>query len=198
MGPQNCRNEKVNIATLNCLYTNADQLNNKFNELELIVKSNNLDIIMITEVKPKNPRFTPRPGEYKLEGYDMYHVNIDTNVGRGCLFYVKLGLEVKEISVSNTFDEYILIEISCKNDKKIAIGCIYRSPNSSIYNNEKLNMMISEISNKNYINIILLGDFNYSQINWDNQQMSERCNVVLAMNGCTYLVPMLVSRNINC
>ena len=53
----------VNNGKLSCIYTNADQLNNKFNELQLLVKTHDPDIIAITEVKPKNCRFQPQIGD---------------------------------------------------------------------------------------------------------------------------------------
>ena len=62
----------VNNGKLSCIYTNADQLNNKFNELQLLVKTHDPDIIAITEVKPKNCRFQPQIGEYLLDGYNMW------------------------------------------------------------------------------------------------------------------------------
>ena len=62
----------VNNGKLSCIYTNADQLNNKFNELQLMVKTHDPDIIAITEVKPKNCRFQPQTGEYLLYGYNMW------------------------------------------------------------------------------------------------------------------------------
>ena len=46
-----------------------ERVNNKFNELQLLVKTHDSDIIAITEVKPKNYRFQPQIGEYLLDGY---------------------------------------------------------------------------------------------------------------------------------
>ena len=80
----------INNGKLSCIYTNADQLNNKFNELQLLVKTHDPDIIAITEVKPKNCRFQPQIGEYLLDGYDMWGANIENKSGRGCLLFFLL------------------------------------------------------------------------------------------------------------
>lgn len=145
MGQKNSRSIRKLNTHINCLYTNADQLNNKFSELELMVQSNSYDIILITEIKPKNQRFSIFPGEYSLDGYDMYHANIDSIIGRGCLMYAKKYIHVKEITLDNNFTEYILMELVNTDGQQILIGCIYRSPNSSNDNNNLLNLLVEEI-----------------------------------------------------
>ena len=87
----------VNNDKLSCIYTNADQLNNKFNELQLLVKTHDPDIIAITEVKPKNCKFQPLIDEYLLDGYNMRGANIENKSGRDCLLYAKIQLCAKEI-----------------------------------------------------------------------------------------------------
>ena len=67
----------VNIKNLSCIYTNADQLNNKFNELQLLVHAQKPDVIAIIEIKPKNSRYLPIIGEYILDDYNMWSTNIE-------------------------------------------------------------------------------------------------------------------------
>ena len=105
----------VNNGKLICIYTNADQLNNKFNELQLLVKTHDPDIIAITEVKPKNCRFQPQIGEYLLDGYNMWGANIENKSGRSCLLYAKIKLGAKEILLKKLYNEYVSIEITCAN-----------------------------------------------------------------------------------
>ena len=79
------------------------------------------------------------------------------------------------------YNEYVLIEITCKGkDEKILVCCIYRSPNSSLENNATLCNCITELSKIKCKNIIMVGDFNYGHINWENlssQNNTER-NVI--------------------
>jgi hypothetical protein len=54
-----CTSFPFNSLFLKCLYTNADQLTNKITELILRARDKKLDIIGITEMKPKNSRCGP-------------------------------------------------------------------------------------------------------------------------------------------
>ena len=159
MGPQNCRNSTIigqgpivhnntvytTQMSFNIMYTNADQLFNKFNELELLVQTKIPDIIAITEVKPKNNRYTPYVGELNLEGYTLWHTNIENEHGRGCIIYTLSNLNVRELRVKTHFTEFLLLEVFCKADAKLLVGCFYRSPNSGTENNQNLITLINEI-----------------------------------------------------
>ena len=46
------------------------------------------------------------------------------------------------------------------------IGCVYKSPGSSGTNNEQLNELISEVIRYKHSHLLLLGDFNYPNIDW--------------------------------
>ncbi len=74
-------NKNVQKKYLNCLYTNADSLTNKLDELKGLVKDTQPDLIGITEVKPKNNRYNIGPAELKLDGYVIFH-NLEQE-GRG-------------------------------------------------------------------------------------------------------------------
>ena len=60
------------------MYTNADALTNKMDELVATIKMNNPDIILSNEVMPKNARYVPGAAEFQLKylGYEMYE-NLD-------------------------------------------------------------------------------------------------------------------------
>jgi len=51
-----------------------------------------LDILMITEVKPKSARYKLIERELKLRGYDMYS-NPELDTGRGKVIYSKKNLQ---------------------------------------------------------------------------------------------------------
>ena len=73
---------------LRFLYTNADQLPNKFEELELRVKIEKPHIILITEVNNKHVKTKPALATFQLEGYQLFHQNVSAE-GRGILIYVQ-------------------------------------------------------------------------------------------------------------
>ena len=93
------------ISNLHCYYTNADQLNNKLNELKLIVMDQEPDVIAITEVKPKNNRYQVSEADYIIPNYKIWHTNIDNNSGRGIIIYTKENLSCQEIIVCDNFQE---------------------------------------------------------------------------------------------
>ena len=56
------------------------------------------------------------------------------------------------------------------NNESILVGCVYRPPNSTHETNTEINDSINAASqlgrNKNYNNLIIVGDFNYGSIEW--------------------------------
>ena len=50
------KSKQENKPSLNCMYTNADQLLNKIEDLKVAISGSDIDIIMITEVIPKAPK----------------------------------------------------------------------------------------------------------------------------------------------
>lgn len=47
------------------------------------------------------------------------------------------------------------------------IGAIYRSPSSGLVNNIRLNQLIALATGLNFNYILILGDFNYPDISWN-------------------------------
>ena len=65
------------------MYTNADSLSNKLNEVETHAAYYDADLILITEFLSKNPT-SNFSNIYNIDGYHC----IDNNIGRGvCIFY---------------------------------------------------------------------------------------------------------------
>lgn len=158
------------------MYTNIDSILNKRNELKTLVNTHTPDIIVITEIKPKRYRYCIQPCEVELNGYDLFH-NLDEE-GRGVCIYTSKLLKA---TICEQFDvkssrETILIECKLNGLDKLLIGGFYRSPNSNNENNENLNKLIHNIGNSAYSHILLMGDFNYKEINWSD----EVCNAALS------------------
>ena len=68
--------------------------------------------------------------------------------------------------MKSDFPEQVWCRITKGISAELFIGVCYRTPNDSIYQfdiNESLSYMISEIAGKNFM---LMGDFNYSNIDW--------------------------------
>ena len=73
----------IKASNLKCLYTNCDTVTNKLDELEASIDMNDPDIIVLTEVLPKNNRYTLQKSELETKGYTLFINNFETFGIRG-------------------------------------------------------------------------------------------------------------------
>ena len=123
-------NRNVSINKLFCMYTNADCLSNKLNELRSVIDScdTHPQLIGVCEIKPQNFRFTPSATEFSLPGYSLFHSNVDTQIGRGVSLYISNILTATPIVLCYEFCESVWVTIPLTGSNKLLIGCIYLSP----------------------------------------------------------------------
>ena len=82
--------------------------------------------------------------------------------GKGLLLYINKELNGNEVQMESNFEENPFVQI---NNDKLLIGIIYRSPSErSIEHNSKLRELLVEASNKGFTHILIMGDFNYPDI----------------------------------
>lgn len=161
-------NQRANSSKYKVYYTNIDCLTvTKHKELCMITETHDPDILVITEMESKNPNRKLQECEIQLQGYTAFH-NLETGP-RGVCIYIRDTLNPNESEIRPDFEESVWVEIKEKATEKTLIGCVYRSPNGSDENNNKLNSFISEIGNKKQTNLILIGDFNYPKIKWNDE-----------------------------
>lgn len=110
--------------------------------------------------------------ELQIEGYDIF-TNIQ-EAKRGVLIYTKSSLAASPSPMSDlcNFDEHCWCEIKLEGKDRLLIGCIYRSPNSNEENNSKLIQDLTKICSKSNSHVLICGDFNYPNINWENGKCS--------------------------
>ena len=77
-------------------------------------------------------------------------------------------MKAYEISLQTAFDEHLSICVKLENDEKLALTCIYRSPSSTTDNNNALCKIIKEIDSRSELLKVILSDFNYPSITWNN------------------------------
>ena len=97
--------------SVKCLYTNADSLMNKIDELKVLVRDEKPHIIGICEVKPKNCRYSITDAELQLDGYDMFHTNLSHGKHRGCILYIDKEIEATEITLIDAYKDTVWCEI---------------------------------------------------------------------------------------
>lgn len=127
-----------------------------------------IHIIAITESKPKNYKSSVNYYEYSLPGYRIYH-NYDKQLShRGVIVYVRQTLDVTEVDCGDDFSENVWIKLRTSSSSDLVFVCMYRSPSSSVQNNEKLLQIIDKICQKvrDCDKVLIVGDFNLPEINW--------------------------------
>ena len=135
---RNKRNNKAKgnqTHDLTVLYTNADQFSNKKDQLLLFIDNKQPDIIMITEMLPKNQINEIPPTIWNINGYTQYlNFNTDdenpnlTDI-RGTAIYIKREIITSEVKINeSSYKDLLWVETHLEGNEKILIGCIYRSP----------------------------------------------------------------------
>ena len=171
--------KNLKVSNLTCMCLNADVLTNKMSELNFILESENPDIVVISEVLPKNSKRTIHKEEFIVPNYEMIpHPNVINNTGRGSLIYLKRTLIYKEIKIkignardkmdSDKFEEAIIVEINLNKTDRLLCASIYRREKSSDENNKILLEILSKLSEMKCSHMAIMGDFNLRDINWND------------------------------
>ena len=150
------------------MYTNADQVRVKMEELRLRAANAKPHIIGITEVKPKNANFDITPSEIQIKGYKLYTNSLITGDGnRGCALHVKEDIEAQQLYFDDSgVTDSVWIEVKLVGNDKILIGCMYRSPNASTVYSNAVNKILVKVTQLNYSHVLIMGDFNHREIDW--------------------------------
>lgn len=155
---------------LHIYYTNADNLLNKRQELEVEIEVCDPDIIVITEVFPKTCSATDiLDKELQLDGYQLVK-GTTTDKSRGVCILCKSKLRVQECKIPNhdNFKESCWCSIMLESGEKLLIGSIYRSPSSTDSNSKKLLNLINNAMGQKFDYTFIVGDFNYPSISWSD------------------------------
>ena len=109
---------------------------------------------------------------YDIESYVRY--SSDLTKGRGVIIYVKSQLNSFDMSVESEFEESAWCQIKLNNNNDaLTVGNIYRSPNTSVENFNKLTQMTKNMSRRKFSHLLVLGDFNIKEIDLPNLVRSD-------------------------
>jgi hypothetical protein len=176
---QNCNKKKINTGLklskvsiidphkIRCLYSNANSLKGKMQELKMRNSTDNYHITGIVEMWASEEI---KDYELKIDGYEMFRKDRIFGKGGGIIVYVKETLKSTLCNdLMNTgFEESVWCNVGT-GECNLLVGVCYRCPSSSQANNEKLLQLIESASlKKNVTNVLVMGDFNYPEINYEN------------------------------
>jgi len=138
---------------------NARSIVNKIDDLKVRIFTDNPDIIGITETWAHKDVLNE---ELNIPNYKIIRKDRLNRAGGGILFYINQNLNA-DIIESDTDIEGLWCEIREKS-LNCRIGLYYRPPNSS---EEYINKICDEITMLKSNNYIIMGDFNFPDIDWN-------------------------------
>ena len=160
------------IDNMICYLTNAQSFLNKYDELiSTVIDIIHPHIIGITESWCDQEI---NEGEIYIAGYTVYRQDRMDARGGGVLLYISDTFKSTAcVSLnSHQFEDSIWCTITLDKKMKLLVGVCYRSTASSEYNNRSLLDLISKsVETQNITHTLIMGDFNYPSIQWEN--MSE-------------------------
>ena len=124
---------------------------------------------MVCEVNSKCNSNRMLESEFNISGYNLFAVNIGVACSRGIIVYVDCDLAASSVDISSSFSEFMFVQIKLSSDCFLTIGAIYRSPSSNAENNTALLKLINTVVKSINGKLLLLGDFNYGNINWADE-----------------------------
>ena len=151
---------------LKVYYTNCRSVRNKMDLLKGISCVEKPDIIALTETW-LNSAGRDFKTEFEIEGYNVFNKDREGRNGGGVAIFVRDSLSsyVNTKIRSDDGNETLWVEIINGRDK-LLLGCIYRPPDLSRH---KSALILNELSEAaKYKNVVIMGDFNYRDIDWDN------------------------------
>ena len=162
-------------SALKCLYFNADQLQNKLNELEIFLHKENVDIAAIVEISPKTRDLGIT--DFIIEGYKKPIIRWE---GRGVCLFVKDHIELIEYpELENLYQPSIFCKVVCSKEQFFNLGVVYRSPNIDPSDDLKLRTQLDRVSQRfksSNERLLIVGDFNHPYINWKDGTCNKHSN----------------------
>ena len=126
--------------------TNANNLITKRSELLTTISADNPDIICVTETLLKHAHCPIDECELQVHDYNCFFITTESNCHGSVAIYVKKYLNVTSFCIiQNRLKEFSCCKIVLKDNTIFHIIRVYRSPNSTIDNNDLLNRTIEDV-----------------------------------------------------
>ena len=170
-------NSRYDLSTNPCtkltfIHSNCQSAMNKGSEISGMVDEQEPHFLALTEFGAGT---TVNDGELGIEGYSLYrgnHSSGNGGLGKGVAVYVADTLNHSACPrfEERGFDCSCWVTVKLSNNKTLLVGVVYRSPNSSAENNDKLLAMLREAATVRVDYLTICGDFNVPRINWNTNQ----------------------------
>ena len=142
---------------------------NKRSELLGKVDSIKPDLIGISEVWMKEC--------FMLQGYHpaFRKDRAEGHQGGGVMLLIRDHLQVTECVELNSlpFAESVWCHVNLSRSRRLLVGICYRSPNSTNENNHSMLEMLRAMQGVRADGILLMGDFNFPSINWEEGTVND-------------------------
>ena len=151
---------------LNGVLINARSImaHQRLEELSRLCKKRDLDIVGVVETWLHEGIGN---GEINIQGYDVYRRDRDEikeQRAGGIMLYVKKSIKSKICNFYQQFKcEGLLCELG-EGGNSLYVGVFYRPPSAAVEETQEINRLIQRVADKN---VLLIGDFNYPEIDWD-------------------------------
>ena len=148
------------------LYTNLDGINkHKGGELSVLLNRMNPHVVFVTETKMNDDEVTTQFMD--CSNYAEFRKDRNSGHGGGVLILVRNDQMVHEYNDKVLGD---IEAVACKmkfNHHAFTLVCMYRPPRADKHYNEKINDALHHFGNCGDEQVIICGDFNFPQINWN-------------------------------
>ncbi len=155
-----------------CILINCQSVKKKASDIEALNNLHNPDIICGTE-SWLDPSI--KNGEIFPSNFNVFRKDRETDTTGGGVFQIsKDDLITSHLPDLDTNSESIWTETQITGMKPIIMCTLYRPPNDSHGTQiEELDLALSKLGNKiNTHNVIITGDFNLPNINWEIHQVT--------------------------
>jgi len=150
----NCRLQKgFKVAHLN-----IQGILSKVDYLDILLHDNNIDVLCLNETWLTS---NIDDSEIMIDGYSIFRLDRCNGKTRGgVMCYVKSNLCTKQnVDIYDSDVEALFLEVNLPNTKPIAIGTVYRPPDSTVEYIDKIDNLFQKC-NSIYDDVYILGDLN--------------------------------------
>ena len=170
------RQKPTNVFSgLTMIHSNCQSAMNKRSEILDLVNSERPHVLALTEFGASKDI---NDGELGIDGYTLYrgdHSDGRGGLGKGVALYMQNTLNHSACPKMDgeSFDCAAWSLVKLMDGKRLLLGTVYRSPNSSDENNRNLLKLLQLTASVPHDFLMICGDFNLPSIDWRTNQVQD-------------------------